>query len=308
MQQVAHPKLRMHTDKTFRAMGSEFYVKISDPDSYLVDFAQQEILRLENLWSRFLPNSEITLLNNSEGNAVFVSEETTLLVKKMIHGFKITQGAYDPTILPVLIKVGYKNSLVNSQNTTKVSESAKWPTELLNTQINGNLIFLPIGTTLDPGGIGKGLAADLLCEKLMSMGATGCLVSAGGDVRVKGTPTNAANWLIAIEDPLDATSYVDQIHLRDGALATSSRMKRKFSNDANHLINVETGVSAQENIQSVSVIAGNAALAEVLCKVPFSKDLQSSFELIEAQNAAAMAITEDDLVHFSNSWKRYQCE
>lgn len=289
-------------------MGSEFYVKVSDPESHLVDFAHQEILRLEKLWSRFLPDSEITLLNNCEGTPVFVTEETTLLVKKMIQGFKITHGAYDPTILPVLIKAGYKNSLVNDKNITKISESAKWPTELLATEINGNLIFLPIGTTLDPGGIGKGLAADLLCEKMISMGATGCLVSAGGDIRVKGSPTNADNWLIAIEDPLDATSYVDEIRLRDGALATSSRMKRKFSSEANHLINVESGVSAQESIQSVSVIAANAALAEVLCKVPFSKDLQSSFELIEAQNAAVMAITQDDLVHFSKSWKRYQYE
>jgi len=292
----------------FKAMGSNFYVKLSSANKELLTQAENEVLRLERIWSRFLPDSEITLLNNSDGKPVFASEETILPVKKMIEAFRITKGIYDPTILPELIKAGYKSSLVNPSLVTKLSKKATWPGELLKTQIQGNLIFLPEGTTLDPGGIGKGIAADLVCEKLIKEGAAGCLVSAGGDIRVKGLPANRPNWLISIEDPEDKESVISQVKLIDGAVATSSRLKRKFSEDANHLIDTRKGKSATSAVQSVTVVAHNAALAEVLCKVPFGSELDDALRLIENQKSAALVVTEDQMIHTSPSWRRYENE
>ena len=103
----------------FKAMGSNFYVKLSSANKELLTQAENEVLRLESIWSRFLPDSEITLLNNSDGNPVFASQETVLLVKKMIEAFRITKGLYDPTVLPELIKAGYKSSLVDPSLITK---------------------------------------------------------------------------------------------------------------------------------------------------------------------------------------------
>lgn len=48
------------------------------------------------------------------------------------------------------------------------------------------VVHLPVGVTVDPGGIGKGLAADLVAGELLESGATGVLVSLGGDLRAAG--------------------------------------------------------------------------------------------------------------------------
>ena len=42
------------------------------------------------------------------------------------------------------------------------------------------------GVGFDPGGIGKGLAADLVATAAVDLGADGAMVSLGGDLRVAG--------------------------------------------------------------------------------------------------------------------------
>ena len=59
---------------------------------------------------------------------------------------------------------------------------------------------LPAGIRFDPGGIGKGLAADIVTEELIAAGAAGALVSVGGDVRVRGESPGGTAWDLAIDD------------------------------------------------------------------------------------------------------------
>lgn len=289
----------------FRAMGSEFFVKIISDDTSLLAMVKKEVEKLEAKWSRFIGDSEISLLNNGSVMPVMVSDETRDLVLKMLNGYRITKGIFDPTVLPRLIEQGYKNSLSDPKKSSQIKADAKWPIDFLKTEVSGNLVFLPTGTTLDPGGIGKGLTADLICTQVMSKGALGCLISAGGDIRVKGAGPHQGNWILAIEDPIDKNSVISQVQIQDGAVATSSRLKRKFSEKSNHLIDIRTGKSANESVQAVSVISSTAALAEVLCKLPFGTSIEESFKIIENQNSAALVVTDDDLVHSSASWKRY---
>ena len=58
-------------------------------------------------------------------------------------------------------------------------------------------VSLPAGIRFDPGGIGKGLAADIVTEELITDGAAGALVSVGGDVRVRGKPPTGTTWDLA---------------------------------------------------------------------------------------------------------------
>jgi hypothetical protein len=78
-------------------------------------------LQIENLlhtlnqrWSRFLGDSELSNLNNAPGVPQTVSEETLRLFQEMARGFSLTDGQFDPTVLPALIAEGYSHSIVNS--------------------------------------------------------------------------------------------------------------------------------------------------------------------------------------------------
>src|SRR5665811_294500 len=89
----------------FRAMGSLVHIVIDGPP-HLLDQGRGRIGALEQLWSRFLPGSEISRINRSvEWTAV--SADTVTLFDRAVTGWRITGGAFDPTILSSLVSHRY---------------------------------------------------------------------------------------------------------------------------------------------------------------------------------------------------------
>src|SRR5947208_3323900 len=80
----------------FRAMGSDVHVVVVG-DHRLLDMARTRIDDLEQRWSRFIPGSEIDRLNAKRGTPVDVSDETFLLVRRALEGWRATGGRFDPT-------------------------------------------------------------------------------------------------------------------------------------------------------------------------------------------------------------------
>ena len=124
------------------------------------------------------------------------------------------------------------------------------------------------GAGFDPGGIGKGMAADLVASDLVESGAAAALVDLSGDLRMVGDPSSP--WTIGIEDPLEPRRTLLTMALTDGAVATSSDRRRRWptpDGEAHHLIDPTTGAPATSGLAGVSVLAGEAWWAEVLTKV-----------------------------------------
>jgi thiamine biosynthesis lipoprotein len=57
--------------------------------------------RLERIWSRFIPESEISRANAAPGESVEVSPETIELVERAVEAWELTGGLFDPTIQPL---------------------------------------------------------------------------------------------------------------------------------------------------------------------------------------------------------------
>ena len=178
----------------FPAMGSSAHVLVVGGPTDLVDRAVDRIERLESLWSRFRADSEVSRLNAAlleppaPGEEPPVSPETQLLLDRAAEGFRVTSGRFDPYRLDVVTATGYDTSF---------ESLATPPTSLAGHPSAPRQGF-------DPGGIGKGLAADLVSEELMAAGAAGVLVGIGGDLRVRGVSPEGGDWLIEIEDPRTA--------------------------------------------------------------------------------------------------------
>jgi len=239
----------------------------------------ESLERLSGLWSRFIDDSEISRLNNSPGVPLEVSVETVRLIEKMQAGYTRSKGAFDPTLLPALIAEGYGSSLVNPDARTRIPKGSRNRGSLLDIVIEGNRVTLPLGTTLDSGGVGKGLAADMVAEFALTEGALGAMVEVGGDLRTIGLSPRADRWRLAIEHPLEPGVRLAVVELSDQGLATSTVTKRRFSVDGratHHIINPKTLASADSDTIQASVIADTAAEAEMWTKVAFvrgSKDL-----------------------------------
>lgn len=297
--------MNKHATTKFAAMGGIFEVTVVGKEIQLISEAESFILNLENLWSRFKSASEISRLNSAEGNPVLVSDETCQLIKLMIESHSKTDQIFDPTVLPLLLELGYNESKTGRGEKTELPPSAQWPGDLNGIEINHGIVKMPKGTTLDAGGIGKGFAADLLAKSLIDHGAEGVLVSASGDVVCMGESVDGQSWKIGIEDPFKPGTEFEKIQIHDGAVATSSSMKNTFKNNEHHLIDKSIGKTSALNIATATVIANSGVNAEVLTKIAFHYEPHKAIEEIEKLKGYALIVEKNGDITRSQKWTEF---
>jgi thiamine biosynthesis lipoprotein len=284
----------------FRAMGTDIHVAAVGATPQLVGAAERRIRDLERRWSRFLDTSEVSALNHNQGRPVIVSDDTFELVTRSVSAWHATGGRYDPTVGPALIAHGYDRDFrdIAGVVSTALAIVTPAPGPAGIVLIPGiNAITLPVGVTIDPGGIGKGLAADLTAEFLIAEGAEGALINLGGDLRVLGRAPSSEGWVVNVDDPIHPSRELLRLALPDGALATSSRLLRRWqttSGEAHHLIDPTTGRPAQTDVVAVTVVAGEAWWAEALTKALF---LTGPTGLDDLDDIHAVVVTADGARH-----------
>lgn len=266
----------------------------------LVEEGLQMVADLEQLWSRFIPTSDICRMNAANGNSVWVEPRTIALVGHMVAAHAATQGVFNPTLLPVLTGAGDTRSLIDDK-TSFVNEDAHVFTCLDGIRIYAdNTVQLPLHMALDAGGIGKGLAADLVAEHLLSRGAESVCVNLGGDIRVSRQPNSSHDWPIQIMSPTNPQTAVCTISLAEGAVATShiNARQRDGRGIEQH---IASAANELPNVCAASVIASSASWAEAWTKYAILRDIN----LIEMTGLAAMTIDSEDSIAETSTWKEF---
>ncbi len=248
----------MMLHRTFRAMGTEVELLLDGEadraNGAALAAAEREFHRLEALLSRFRPDSELSRLN--EAGELAAGPELREVVALAIAARERTGGRFDPTVHDALVAAGYDRSFEQVEATGPGRPAGAACGGAV--EIEGETIRLGPGVRLDLGGIGKGYAVDRACDVLAPAGP--CLVSAGGDLAVRG-----GAWPVGVTDELT-------VELTRGALATSGRDRRRWScggEERHHLIDPATGHPAESELARATVWAHTAAEAEVLAKAVF---------------------------------------
>jgi thiamine biosynthesis lipoprotein len=166
---------------------------------------------------------------------------------------------------------------------------------------------------LDAGGIGKGLAADLVVGILTEAGAHGASVSIGGDIAVSGVAPQRGGWLIGIADPLipaDTDIEVGQLVMLEGGVATSGTLRRRWRGAAgeslHHLLDPSTGrpTHHRRELVGVTVVAGTAAWAEAWTKAVMVRGAPMLAVLDEYGLAARIAYV-DGTTSTNRAWSSF---
>lgn len=286
-----------------RVMGTYAHVVVLGGSEELSRAAAARLDELEQRWSRFLPDSELSQCNALSGRPVHVSPETVKLVAHAVAGWNATQGTFDPTVLSALCDAGYDRDFREvAERSGAVNTPAPHPAPGcggITWDEAACTVTLPAGVRFDPGGIGKGLAADIVTEELLAGGAAGALVSIGGDLRVRGEPPTGATWDLAIDDAARVGVELLRIGLHDGAIATSSRLQRRWetrSGDSHHLIDPRTGSPAETPLVAVSAVATEGWWAEIVAKTVLIRGL--GVEAGDELSALLVTVAEDGTVDF----------
>lgn len=328
-------------ERVFTVMGSTAHVLVvverdgeaTAPDApaaaeALLDGAQQRLVHLEQRWSRFLATSEISALNRAEGVTLAVSADTLQLVARCIHAWQATAGRFDPSVHDAMVRLGYDRSaeqLERHRGGETAGSPADGPPSHVGVGVDvgvgvgvgvgapgcADIDIDPVrrtvrfgpGVALDPGGIGKGLAGDLLVAELLAGGAVGAMVNLGGDTVVAGRPPRDTGWQVGVAHPHgpdgSGQALCAVVGLSVGAVATSTRLERRWEHNGrtnHHLVDPATGRPLGGDVDAITVMASAGWWAEALAKACFVAGPGEAAGLLRAAGATGLLVRSDGTV------------
>lgn len=179
--------------------------------------------QVNTTFNKWNPDSELSQLNRYDAAVPFsCSPQLWDLLRTCDQFVRLSDGKFDPTIEP--IEQLWKESFQRSSTPTEDQISQLLPAvgwkELQMTDQQG-LIKPHRTTAIDLGSIAKGLAVDMLVNRLSEAGLHSIYVEWGGEVRTKGLHPEGRPWRVGIRSPDDPHKTLHIIELTDSALATS---------------------------------------------------------------------------------------
>lgn len=283
------------------AMGVRCRVDIAAPNApLLIDAAVMQLNELENLWSRFIPTSDISRINAAHGNKTNVDPRTISLIAAMKEAHSYTRGSFNPCQLPAQISLGDFQSLQRPGATVIPDDSVAFDSLENITFFDSHSVSLPQRMTVDAGGIAKGFAADLIAQHALDSGATYISVNLGGDIRVAQANSSPTGTPVDVMHPFQPDNIISTVSLRQGAIATSARNARWRDGKGitNHIMGAET------NIVGASVIASSAIWADVWTKHLILTS--SGLSDVDTLGLAGLIVRSDGSVEKSANWKDFE--
>ncbi len=233
-----------------------------------------KIYQFEKQFSRFLPSSELTIFNSNAGKTQKISPLFRKILVECLKYSKLTDGMFNPFILPALENAGYDHSLLKGfENDMYIKHKSAKVVESTKLKIIDDSAFIPINTAIDLGGIAKGFLLDYLADFLAKYNSFyyGFWISLGGDIVTYGYESLDRPIKTYIEKDFVSehsyVGYVTSIKNNKRAIATSGINYRKGIKGGikwHHIIDPKSGQSAKTDVTSATVFGKNATFCDVM--------------------------------------------
>jgi thiamine biosynthesis lipoprotein len=222
----------------------------------------QEARRLEAVFSRFDPDSELSRVNAARGE-VTVSDDFAHLLRRSGELAAASDGAFDVSV-GALTELWRRAGAPDAAGigTTRASVGGA------HVRLAGNRLRLAPGTRLDFDGIAKGYAVDACTRLLRGAGVRAALVNLGeSSVYALGAPAGASHWELALRG-IEPEEAVGTLRLRDQAASISATFGARGpgAGRVGHIVDPRTGMPLGEPAVAVA-LAGSATDAEAWSKV-----------------------------------------
>ena len=277
----------MQVDYTFHAMGSDVRLllgpRLRRTAPSPLDAAERErafVLEFGRRLSRFVPESELSMLNRDSLTRVPASALLRAAVRAGLWAAERSGGLVEPTLVGALERAGYAASrdgmvpaslcaalgAAPARRPARPDPRSRWREIVVDDE--AGTIARPPGVLLDTGGTGKGLCADAVACRLA--GYARFLIDCGGDIAVGGLGAQLEPYEIDVQHPLTGEA-IGRIRLDRGGIATSGLnvniWQRSDGTFAHHLLDPSTGQPAWTGLIGVTALGGSALEAETLSKL-----------------------------------------
>jgi FAD:protein FMN transferase len=264
-----------------------------------------EIDRLELIFSRFLPESELNRFLNS--SSMRVSAELLEVLSLAEAWRQRTRNTFHPGVdaLSALWRSGRKPSRNELEAILEQLHAPMWT-------ISDGLVQRTSSLPVNFNAFAKGWIVDRACLVAAQLeGVQDVLLNIGGDLRHAGQAGNSGEQRVTIADPfssIDNAPALCEVRVQNGAVAGSGNSRRGFqigSDWFSHVIDPRTGQPVQHTV-AVSVIAPDAATADVLATAFCVLEVEDSLQLANSlPDIACLIVSEDRQVQTNKRWSQF---
>lgn len=280
-------------------------ITIYDNNTDILDECLKKCQDYEMLFSPTIPTSDISLINNSNGNIIKINPNTIKLIEDSLKYSELTNGKYDISIYPAVKLWDFHNKDNPLPKQEDIGEAIK-NINYKNITINSNDNTLKLNSPesqIDLGSIAKGFIADEIAKYLTDNGIKSAIINLGGDIKLVGDK-NGVPYTIGIQDPNNKDNIIATVLISNTSIATSGTYERFIENNGkiyHHIIDPSTGYPADTDINSVTIITPSAKEADALC---------TSAILLGKDNAISLlnSIKNVDYIIITNDNNRYESE
>lgn len=270
------------------------FVEVTSAHKEAAGIAFSEIQRIESLLSKYVPESEISRLNNQ--GSITASPETRQILQKAQEFYKFSNGAFDVTIGPLLDLWGFSDKKYRRPQDAEIAKALE-SVGSRHILIGDDTVELnKTGMKIDLGAIAKGYAVDMAVKRLKSRGIDSALINAGGDIFCLGNK-GGSPWRIAIKHPAK-TGFVKYLNLQNKAVATSGGYEQYFNSNGKaltHIIDPRRGLPVENKTVSVTVITEDCLTADAIATIAFVEGRSGIERLKKAFNAEILLWDETDV-------------
>ena len=252
------------------ALGTTYKVIVqSEYNSSVIKQSIDSIFEVvNNSMSTYRTNSIISRVNQSQ-NPVEVDSHFIEVFKKSQEIWKLSNGYFDPTAGSIVNLYGMgPNTNLQSVDKYKIDSVMQYVgLDKVYLDKQNRIVKPKKGVYIDFNAIAKGYSVDLIKDLLMQINSENFLIEVGGELITMGKNEKNKKWKVAIQNPIDLSSYYSEISLDGMSLATSGNY-RKFRVDSQtgaryaHIVNPINGESMTNNILSASVVSSSCIEAD----------------------------------------------
>ena len=259
-----------------------------------VDKCFDEVKRLENLLGAYIKGSDVWRINQSPSGApVKVAPETAELIEKANEIKKLTAGAFDISIKPLVDLWNIKGGGYVPQD-AEIDMALSLVGDIAVDRENLTVTLLKDGMKIDLGGIAKGYVGDKVREILIANDVKSALVDLGGNIVTVGKNGNKP-WYVGLQNPTESRGMIfASVPSVNNTVVTSGGYERYFEKNGqayHHIIDPATGKNPENDVLSVTIISEDGTLADAFSTACFVLGKDKGMELAEKCGVDAVFYT-----------------
>lgn len=264
-------KQYIHNEGTI--FGTVYHITYQASEDLQKDI-EDELQKFDEALSMFNPNSTLSRINKSGTGEIDLRQEpwTHKVLKESIELSKITDGAFDITVAPLVNAWGFGFKSMGEVTQKDIDSLKQFVGYRLLHLKKGILTKSDPRVQLDASAVAKGYACDVIATLLRKKGVRNFMIEIGGEMVLKGQNPKGMNWQVGVnkptDDPTSTNIELQQIlTISDKAIATSGNYRKFYEKNGKkyaHTIDPASGYPVQHSLLSATVIAEDCLTADAL--------------------------------------------